>query len=222
MLAALGFTITGLCFGIFAYTFNSLVIHKTNLKLSRFSYAYYFLALALLTWGIATFVGGSKVLKRSVIIGDGFLLLGTVSMLDLWLGKKNRLWVWFSALVAIAFLYIRIRYYSPTPYMRGGILIFNTQTTVAVIIALIFLLIWLPVSLRVAKRITHKIGQDDLTSIYSGVYIAATVAALIFLAARRTLTVVLSFVAIGICFAMLVRSNMLISKIAEDHHGKRR
>jgi len=106
--------------------------------------------------------------------------------------------------------------------MRGEILIFNTQTVVAVVIAIIFLAIWLPVSLRVAKVVTHKIGQDDIRSIYSSIYVAATVAALVFLAARRTVTVVLSFIALGICFVMLIRSNMLVAKVIESHHGKRK
>lgn len=220
MLATLGFTITGICFGIFAYTFNSLVIRKTDLKLSQFSYAYYSLGLALLNWGIASAIGGDDLLSRSVIVGNGFLLLGTLFMLDVWLGKKNRVWLWISAVIAVVLLYIRASHYSPTPYMRGGILIFNTQTMVALTLAAIFAVIWLPVNLRVAKLVTHKIGQDSITSMYSAVYVAATIAALIFLAARRTFTVVLSFIAIGVCFLMLIRSNMLIAKVMEARHGK--
>ncbi len=219
MLATLGFTITGLCFIIFAYTFNSLVIRKTNLKLSQFSYAYYSLALAFITWGVAAAIGGNDLLRRSIIVGNGFLLLSTLFMLDVWLGKKNRLWLWLAALVAIGLLYVRAVHYSPTPYMRGGILIFNTQTIVAIVLGLIFALIWLPVNLRVAKLITHKIGQENITSTYSAIYVAVTIAALIFLAARRTITVVLSFVAIGVCFVMLIWSNMLIAKITEKTRG---
>lgn len=220
MLATLGFTITGICFGIFAYTFSSLVINKTDLKLSQFSYAYYSLALALLTWGVAAAIGGDDLLRRSVIVGNAFLLLGTLFMLSVWLGKNNRVWLWLAAIISVALLYIRANHYSPTPYMRDSILIFNTQTIVAIVLAAIFALIWLPVNLRVAKLITHKVGQDSITSMYSAVYVAATIAALIFLAARRTITVVLSFVAIGICFAMLIRSNMLIAKLTESRHGK--
>jgi hypothetical protein len=219
MLATLGFTITGVCFGIFAYTFNSLVARKANLKLSQFSYAYYSLALAFITWGVATAIGGDDVLKKSVIIGNGFLLVGTIFMLDIWLGKKNRIWLWFASVLAIGLLYVRAVHYSPTPYMRGGILIFNTQTAVAIALGLIFALVWLPVNLRVAKLITTKIGQENINSTYSAIYVAATIAALIFLAARRTITVVLSFIAIGVCFVMLIWSNILVSKITEKTRG---
>jgi hypothetical protein len=214
MLATLGFTLTGICFGIFAYTFKTLVANKLNLKLSQFSYAYYCLGLALLTWGITSAIGGDDLLRRAVIVGNGFLLLGTLFMLDIWLGNNRRKWLWIAALISIALLYIR------ASHMRDGILIFNTQTIVAVVLAGFFALVWLPVNLKVAKQITHKVGQDSITSMYAAVYITATIAALIFLAARRTITVILSFAAIGICFAMLIRSNVLIAKLTESHHGK--
>src|SRR5579863_986102 len=110
MLATLGFTITGLCFAIFAYTFSSLVIKKAHLKLNQFSYAYYSLALAFITWGVATAIGGNDLLKNSVIVGDGFLLVGTLFMLDVWLGKKNRRWLWLAAAVALGLLYARAMY----------------------------------------------------------------------------------------------------------------
>jgi hypothetical protein len=220
MLAAFGFTITGVCFGVFAYTFSRLVIDKTHLKLSHFSYAYYSLAFALLTWGFAAAFGGDDLLNKSVLVGDGFLLLGTLFMLDVWLDKKNRAWLWLAVLIAGVLLYLRATHYSPTPFMRDGILIFNTQTAAALVLAGIFAIIWLPVNLKVAKLITHKAGLDNISSMYSAVYIAATIAALIFLAARRTITVLLSFAAIGICFVMLIRSNMLIAKLSEKHRGK--
>ncbi len=220
MLATLGFTVTGLCFGIFAYTFNRLVAHKINLKLSQFSYAYYALALAILTWAVAAAIGGDELLKRSVIVGDGFLLIGTLCMLDVWLGKQRRAWLGLAGLAAASLLYVRAVYYSPTPYLRGGILIFNTQTVVAIALGLLFALIWLPVNLRVAKLVTTKLRHKDINNVYSAIYITATAAVLIFLAARRTVTVILSFAAIGVCFVMLIGSNILLSKIAGAKHGE--
>lgn len=221
MLAVLGFILTGICFGVFAYTFENSVVRKTKLKLTSFSYAYYSLALAMITWGIAAAIGGAEVLAASVTIGNAFLLLGTIYMLDIWLGPKNRAWLWLAVIIAAGLLYARTAQYPPTPFMRDGVLIFDTHIVAAAGLAAIFALIWLPVNLKVAKQVTHKIGQDSIASIYSSIYIAATVSALIFIAARRTITVILSFAAIGVCFAMLVQSNMLIAKMSkEKHHGK--
>lgn len=220
MLATLGFTITGLCFGIFAYTFDSLVVHKASLKLNTFSYGYYSLALAFLIWGVASAIGGNDLLKNAVIVGDGLLLIGTLFMLDVWLGKERRAWLGLAAAIAIALLYIRVNHYSPSPYMRGGILIFNTQAIVAIALGLIIALVWLPVNVRVAKLVTQKVGQSDIAFIYSAIYTTATIAALIFLVARRTIVVVLSFIAIGVCFAMLIKSNILVAKLTKGSHGK--
>lgn len=221
MLAVLGFILTGICFGIFAYTFEDSVVSKTKLKLTHFSYAYYSLALAMITWGIAAANGGADVLKASVTIGDAFLLLGTLYMLDIWLGPKKRFWTWLAVPLAAALLFLRTAQYPPEPYMNDGVLIFNSHIVAAAGLAAIFILIWLPVNLKVAKQVTHKIGQDSIASMYSTIYIAATVSALIFLAARRTITVILSFAAIGVCFAMLVYSSLLVSKvISSKNHGK--
>ena len=223
MLATIGFITAGLCFWAFAYTFDSLVAHKAKLKLSQFSYAYYSLGLALFTWGMAAAVNKPDFLKHAVLVGDGYLLLGTVFMLDIWFGKKNRRpWLGLAVLLAAALLYVRAVHFPPAPYMHNGILIFNTQRVVAAVLGLIFAGIWLPVSLRVAKLVTHKIGQDSITQTYSGIYVAATASALFFLIVRRTATVILSFVALGICFALLVFSNVLVAKLTETKHGRRK
>ena len=191
MLATLGFIITGVCFAAFAYTFKTKVIDKTKLPLHQFSYAYYCLALALITWGIAAAIGGETLLMNSVIIGNAFLLLGTLFMLEIWLGKEKLNWLLVFGLIGAVLMVLRFEYYPPAPYMQDGILIFNTQTAVALVLGAIFLLIWLPVNLRVAKLVTHAIRQDSIASIYSYIYIAATLSALIFIASRRVLTVVL-------------------------------
>jgi hypothetical protein len=78
MLATFGFIATGICFAVFAYTFDTLVLEKTKLKLNNFSRAYYALAVALLTWGLAASTNEATVLKQSVIIGDALLLTGTL------------------------------------------------------------------------------------------------------------------------------------------------
>jgi hypothetical protein len=220
MLATFGFITTGICFAVFAYTFDTLVIEKTKLRLRSFSRAYYCLAVALLSWGVAASTNENEVLKRSVIIGNALILLGTLSMLNLWLGYKSRQWLWPAFLVAVALLYIRISHYSPAPYIKDGILIFNTQTPVDVAIGLLFVLVWLPVSLKVAQQVTDAVNQHSITRIYSAVYIVSAVSALIFLSARRAITIVISFTAIGVCFAMLIQSNMLVAKLKGRHYGK--
>ena len=220
MLATIGFLLTGLCFGLFAYTFETLVIEKTKLKLKQFSYAFYCLALAMLIWSVAASIGSFEALRHSVYVGEALLLVGTIFMLDILLGPKRRYWLFVAIALGIVLLILRVQHFTPTPYMRGEILIFNTQIAVGAVIGLLFALVWLPASLHVAKKVTHKIGQDSIASIYSSIYVAATFAALIFIAARRTVTVVLSFIAVGICFLLLIRSNILVAQLLEKHHGK--
>lgn len=221
MLATFGFTITGICFAIFAYTFHRAVVQKTNLKLESFSNAYYLLACAMLVWGIASGIGGDTLLQRSVLIGNAFLLMGSLFMLSILLGKKKQHLLIATSVVLIGLLAIRSVFFAPEPYIQDGVLIFNTPPVIAAILVGLFAGIWLPANLRVAKVVTTAIGQETVRQIYSAIYIAATLSAIIFLSAHRTVTVVASFAAIGICFALLVSSNVMIAKMTELPHGKR-
>lgn len=220
MWAAIGFTVTGIFFGFFAYTFNSLVIQKTKLKLKQFSYAYYFLALAFVIWGLAAANGSEGVLQKSVIAGNVLILLGTLFMLDIWLGVKRRAWLWLAAIVSVLLIYIRVKQYSPVPYLKDGVLVFNSQRPVIGILATVFLFIWLPLNMKVADKVTNAVKQPNIRQIYSGIYILATFSALIFLTTKRVITVVLSFIALSICFALLIASNMLVKKLKEDNGSK--
>ena len=220
MLAAWGFLLTGLCFSIFASTFKTMVIDKTKLRLNGFTYAYFCLALALVVWAVAAANGDGNLLKNSVLIGDGLLLAGSVFLVHTLVGPKKTRWVWLSVFIAVGLLIIRGKYYPPVPYMDGGVLVFNSQTPVAVGLATLFLAIWLPANAKVAKSVAHKVKHDDIGTYYIAIYTAATISALVFLASRRVLAVVLSFVAIGICFIMLIASNLLIDKL-ESRHGAR-
>jgi hypothetical protein len=222
MLAELGFLVTGVCFAAFAVTFWTFVLNKTKLELHQFSYAYFSLALALLTWGIAVSIGGDTLLKNSVLVGDLFLMCGTLFMLDILLSVRNQLWLLAAAVLSLWLLHIRAVSYPPHPEMHSGILLFNTQKPVAIVLSAIFLLVWLPANLKVAKLVTHKIKQDSISNLYSYIYIAATVSALIFIASRRTITVAISFAALGICFLMLLSSNLLVEALEDGRAAPKR
>jgi hypothetical protein len=178
------------------------------------------LAVALLTWGLAASTNEATVLKQSVIIGDALLLTGTLFMLSIWFGTKARQWMWLSFLAAAGLLYVRISQYPPAPYMKNGIFVFNPQTQVAIAIGLLFLLVWLPVSLKVARQVTRAINQESIYRIYAAIYIVSAISALLFLNARRLATIIISFTVVGICFLMLIQSNLVIEKIMEKRHGK--
>jgi len=222
MLATLGFLITGVFFGVFATTFLALVARGSKLQLKQFGYAYYMLGLAFLGYGLASAVGSQGWLEASVLAGNVFLLAGTLCMLDLVLPQRQRLF-WRLALVTIgaALLYMRVTLYPPDPYILKGVLIFNSQAPVAITLGLLFVGVWLPINIRVARQVVRAVKQESIEMVYSWLYTLATVSALLFLAARRTTTVVLSFIAISICFALLILSNVVVKSLGE-HRGKRR
>lgn len=215
MLATIGFVTAGIFFWVFALTFLNLVVAKTELNLKPFPYAYYCLGLALIVWGVASFLGTSEALAQSVIIGDGIVLVGTLLMVRSFTNSRALLFLGF--ILSVVFLLVRVKYYYPEPYIKSGLLIFNTQTPVAVSLGAIFSLIWLPVNLKVSRRVTNAVKQPALRPIFFLIYSMANISAIIFIAARRPIIATLSFAALTTCFLLLIYSNILVSKLGDRH-----
>lgn len=222
MLAFLGFGITSLLFIAHAYTFQRYSSPKSKVNLDSFAYAYCALGLAFLFWAVASLLGSPTALKEAVIMGNGLILLGTIFMINIWLKDSNRLAVLsIASLTACALLWYRISNLTPAPYLSEGILFFNSQNSVQIVLAAIFAGIWLPTNIKVARLVTSGLHDELLTKMYTQIYMAATFSAVIFLAAQRVITLVISFSAIGVCLALLIRSNILITQLEKGAHGKR-
>jgi hypothetical protein len=222
MLASVGFLIAAVCFGAFAYSFERFVVQRAKLKLQPFAVAYYALAAAFALWAGAAATGSEAMLAAAVLVGEALILVGTLSLAYLLLPASRRV-VGVGALAAMgaAALLVRAVYFYPQPYMSQGIVIFNIATPVAVVLGLMVIGVWLPASARVARQVAKTLGDPSLERIYSGIYVAAAVSALVFTAVKRPVTAALSFAALTICFALLIGSNVLV-KMVKEPHGKSR
>lgn len=222
MLGAIGFLVTGLIFALFALSFSWMLPKAAKEKLAPFSYAYYLLAGAFWLWSIACLTQADEFLRVTTMVGNGLLLAATICLVYLWAKPKQRPFALAAAaVVSIALLVVRAVWYGPEPQMQDGLLIFNTQTPVAVAIGAIFCLVWFPVNSRVGRLLTVKAGQPGLASIYSLLYGAASLLALIFLFAQRRSVIIVSFVGIGLSYAVLIACNYFFSQlIGANRHGK--
>jgi hypothetical protein len=221
MLAIIGFGLTGLMFGIFAYTFRSIVVTHTKLTLNAFSYAYAMLSFAFLLWSVAAALNNQQFLNLSVYIGDALILLGSIFMMYLGvMHKKNKYTLYGVVCLSILLFVLRAIFFAPHPQMINGILLFNTQLPVAVVLAGIFSLVWFPNNLRVSMQVTTIMKQKGIGSMYGALHGATTFSAIVFLSARRTLIVVLSFTILSLCILLLIASNILVSYVMEKNRGK--
>ncbi|MBI1857029.1 hypothetical protein HY003_01270 [Candidatus Saccharibacteria bacterium] len=221
MLAALGFTTTGILFGIFAYRLRVLQ-QKQNLSvINNFAAAYILLGLAFLIWGAVSIVGDLDLLALSVIAGDALLLAATILMSNILFAKHRRkhLFVYGLAAAGVSLFLVRAFFFYPMPFMTDGILFFNSQRLVSFTITFAFLMIWLPVNLRMATMLTQK--TPSLAKLYSYMYTTATLAAVIFILAKAPMTVALSFTAISVSFLMLIISNEFLITM-KGAHGRQR
>ncbi len=217
-LAAIGFTTTGLLFAVFAYSFYSLTNTKVQAILKSFSYSYFSLSLAFICWGLAALANNQNILNLSVLGGNVLLLLTTFFLSNILLPRDKKykiLGLTGVIFLSLLFLWWRITYFPPHPLIVNGILLFNTQPPVALTLSLIILSIWLPANIKTAFLISEKIKIDGFSYIYSSVYVMATVAAIIFISARTIPVLILSFVGILVCFAMLVFSNIIIDRLSK-------
>ena len=221
MLAEVGFLVAAACFGIFAYTFDIYVIRPTKIHRHDFSYAYYCLALALLTWGIAVAAGGADVLKTAVLIGDLFIFLGTVFMLHV-LSSGSKKLLWLAGAIFLLLLYIRANHYVPAPYIKNGILVFNSQRPVTIALGLIFAFIWLPANLKVAKAVSYKLKGTNLSNLFTAIYFFSALAAIVFVASKNTKTLAVAFTILCLCFIMLIASNVLVMSLVGGKHGSQK
>ncbi len=213
-LAFIGFFITGAVFAIYAYTFYSLAEKKLPVFLKNYAFAYFALALAFLIWAFAAL--NNNFLVNSVIIGNILLLLGSIFLLNvLFNNNKNIriLSIVVGIILSLAFIWMRLNYYQPTPFMSDGVLIFNTQKIISIILSSIFVFIWLPANLVAAKKVTANIPIQGMSFAYSFIYGISTIAAIFFIAFKTVPMVITSFVTLGICFAMLIYSNYVASKL---------
>lgn len=214
MLAVLGFTITGLLFILFSLTMPKHPKKKSAALLDDFKKAYLFLAVAFLGYGLASVDGSTSVLAVSMIIGNALLLIGTLHMLRILVSRNanKKLILYLAAATGIALVLARILFFYPEPYMQDEILVFNTQRFVSFMLSALFLLVWLPVNLRVARMLTLKnvAGMDKLITL---VYTAATFSAVIFILAKKPVTLALSFTAVSAAFVLLIAYNIAIRKL---------
>jgi hypothetical protein len=221
MLATIGFGLTGIMFGIFAYTFRSIVVMHTNLNLKAFSHAYYMLSLAFLLWAVAAAINKPRLLEFSVYMGDALILLGSIFMMYLAvMHNKDKRPLYAAVYLFIVLFALRAIFYIPKPQIVNGVLLFNTQLPVAAVLTGIFCLIWFPNNLRVSKQVTTIMKQKSIGSLYGALHGATTFSAIIFLSARRSFVVVSSFTILSLCILLLIFSNILVSKVMEKAHGK--
>ena len=216
-LAFFGFAIAGLVFAFYALVFFRLAGRQLPVFLRAYAFAYVGLALAFLVWSVAALT--PEYLPGAVLAGNALLLAASCSLLIvLFAGKPalQRISFFGGLALSLLFLWFRVQYYAPVPFMADGILIFNTQKPIAMILAAVFILIWLPANLVAARHVTARMATPGMSSVYSFVYAVTTVAAILFITFKTPRMVVASFATLLICFVLLLYSNFIIKKLLPE------
>src|SRR3989338_4830342 len=174
-LATIGFTIAGLFFAIYGGAISGLPQSRLPTQFKSSAHAYFFLATAFFIWAAAASLG--DLLTESVLIGNILILAGSIFMLNFIFADSDRraFVLVVGILLSFVFFYLRLAVFIPQPEIINGILVFNTDLPIALLLAGIFGLIWLPANLRAAKILAQAGGQSQLQGVYSIIHIATIV-----------------------------------------------
>jgi len=199
-LGFVSFLVGGCIFLLYAFSFRAYVQRK--IVSGWYPLAFYFLGAAFLSWSVGMLAGSVTSLALSVLAGNVLILLGTASIsLVLF---NNKALASFTVLAAIAFSILRAVYFFPTPFIQGGILIFNTQAAVAVAYALVFICVWLPANLKVGKQLGNRTGFPDFAFLLKTLFAISTFAAAVLPAAKTLPVVAGAFATIVVCYGALL------------------
>lgn len=209
MLASLGFLTAALLLLLFAYTFDNL-IKKGDEDLKPFALAYTLVALAFLIWGLLVLTNAQAALPRSVLIGDGVLLTASICAAYTFMpAKRKNPFAIAAVIAAAALLYLRARYYYPAPVLKDGVLFFNTQRPVEILLSATVILAWLPACMKAAGMITGKGVLRRYYTLYVSTYAITIISAALFIQAKRRAVVIESFVGFSVSILLLLVSNLV-------------
>ncbi len=222
MLGSLGFLLTALILFLFAYTFDRLV-KKDDPTLRPFGFAYLLIGLAFLMWGFLSLANAQSSLAHSVLIGDVLIFAATTASLLILVPKHwQRIMVLAAAAVTLMVMYIRIKYYYPDPFFLNGILYFNIQHPIAILIS-VAVVGWLPACMKAAQTVTTRKNLQRFYPIYLSAYALTIVTAALFIQAQRRVIIIESFIAFAASVVLLLLSHLLalnVKSVKVKHAGR--
>lgn len=222
MLASFGFLLTAIVLFLFAFTFDK-VVKKDDRNLRSFGFAYLLIGVAFLMWGFLGLANAQSSLAHSVLIGDVLIFAATTAALLILVPKKwQHIMVLSAATCTLIIMFIRIKYFYPDPFILNGILYFNIQHPIAILISVV-VLGWLPACMKAARIITDRKNLPHYYPFYLSAYIITIITAALFIQAQRRLVIIESFIAFGLSVLVLLLSNLTalsIKSVKVKHAGK--
>lgn len=213
MIGAIGFIAAAILFGVYA----SSAYRQGELKGIRvlsYSLAYICLSMACFTWALTALLG-NDFLKPGVLLGDIFVLIGTVLLIDSVLNSK---WRWpvvslVSVLLGAGFVYRAVQH-PVEATISNGILLFQTPKSVAIGLSILFVSAWLLVTMRFVSR---SIEASGIVYAKNAALFSAAVACLgvlAFMGAKDVTATVVSFLVMLCGYASLIAIDFYTSRSA--------
>ena len=220
MLGMIGFLTLACVVSAYAYTchVNYTLVPLRERRL--FTAAYGLLGLTAVVWA-TTFLVVEGAVPALVFTSDIMLVVATACILGVVLDIAKPTVYMPLILVGSGLLTARAFAFPPTAYVADGLLFFNLSQLQALVIGLIFLIAWLPATIKVAYLALRSPRLLPFRNLVSFLFTSVVLMTGFFLAARRPIMIVVTFVSIILLFAILTGVNIALDRI-DKAHGKQK
>ncbi len=221
MLGVIGFISAFFAILLFVASFRYAYPRLDRSVALSFTSAFMMLASIMAFAAIALLIDNPETLKSTIIAIDIVLLIATGFLLNILLPIKNPLILTLLAVVAGLAIAARVTS-EPTAVISEGILYFNIEGSMRLIMMAGLFGVWFPASYIVARQAVKTVAAEQFHRIIELAYIMLTISAGIFFAARTQNMILASFGALVVTFVSITGFNVMLKRITDMMLSKKR
>lgn len=222
MLGTLGFTAAAVAFAVYGY-YAHVLAERVPFQRTAYTFSYFLTAAACIVWAAAAL--GTIDTFSLVITGDALLLSATACLAySLFPRKLSVPYIMAGAVVAFGLLFLRIANTGTEPFVRDGILVFNTPRVFGAVLGMILLVIWVRANMNFYNKVVDPRFPGLFRASYFSLNLIGFTSAISFLLARKNLTIIVAFTLLVTSFAFLSALTRYVRSLKpfrkKVHHAK--
>lgn len=210
MLGSLGFIAAAVAFAAYGYYAYALA-ERVTFQRTVYTFSYFLTAAACIIWAAAALEAIDTF--TLVVTGDALLLSATACLAYSLAPRKITMpYIILGVAAAFGLLFLRIISTGVEPFVRDGILVFNTPRVFGAVLGMVLLTIWVRANMNFYTKIIDPRFPGVFRASYFSLNLIGFTAAMAFLLARKNLTII-------VAFALLVSSFAFLSALTYYVHG---
>lgn len=210
MLGLFGFSVAAITFVVYGLVAMKFKNKSSKYDINSYGYGFFFVAIACAVWALTT-QSSNDSLNSLVLVGDAFLLLGSIVVFRKMLSKSTNLtYDVILVIAAVAALTYRAYYSSQSPIMHDGILVFYTPRLFGALLVVVMFAVWFRANMNFHDTVIAKmLNSDVLRAPYFSFNLIGFIGISGFLFARKSITIIFSFSMLVLAYLSLAALNYI-------------